>query len=315
MAAVLSVARMATLPGLKQVAYFNSKDTVEYDGEVFVRLAAYNQSLKALICESNECLPSTLPPKFSLSSSVGLNQLQELRNRAQAESLIAEEGRCSLFDDEETDERSSAKRKRFTKTTREEINAKRREHAALEVELEYGGEVESVKMLRPVVARDNVFVLFEERTLGRVLSYIREAGFEVKDARPADMPKGIYKRSDTLYIVKYTTADGRACYKSMNTLEGAMAFQANPTEPVEEEVSSLTLETAAVKASDDEGEEAPIPGNDGDAFAATPCGGVGANTPPHLVQTTAKRDVAEPAQQTTLKQFFSNMKRKSAEKP
>ena len=229
MAAVLCDLKCVKLPGLKSHAKFmNSVDVVEIEGEAtYVRFGCQNSSLIALVCEANHLAPSPdmrRKSKFSLSRSIGLAKLIELRNEAQAQALQEPIG-CSLFDP------SPSKKKPRISRTRSQINDMRKMHRSIDVDVPSHTSTsgfKTVKMLRPISSRDNVFVEYDPDSLACVLQFIRGAGFTDIPERIA-LPAGIRLRRGK-YVVVYFKKGGDKGYRLCDGLDDAKAFKAEQEE-------------------------------------------------------------------------------------
>ena len=101
-------------------------------------------------------------------------KLIELRNHAQATCLLDDEQTCSLWD---TDEDKEEKPKKFPKLSRGDIEAKRKNISAMDIDVPDTDPVQTVRVLRPVQPRDNLFVEYTAESLGNALFFIRNAGF------------------------------------------------------------------------------------------------------------------------------------------
>lgn len=227
MSAVLATVKCIHMPslGLKHCVRISDKDVTTCSGNTFIRLAPRNLTLKELVCENNPKVPHPMPHGFSLSRSLGLQQLMDLRNQTQADSLRDGADVCCLWDDE--DNATPRKRKSlFGSMCRDDIDRMRHETGTIGVEVASEEEKFNVEMLRPVHPRDNIFVRYDADTLGFVLRYIRDAGFgDVKPPR-FDEAKGVCRRSDALYIARYVKINGQDGYKSCKSKDGAIAFMA-----------------------------------------------------------------------------------------
>ena len=221
MAAILSEKKCVGLDGLiHQFFVWKPNDVVECHGAIFVRMSPSSYSLREILLEKNVLAPEPVPKRWSLSCSVGMNKLMELRNEQQAASLRGESNTsCNLFDDSPP----SDCLRRACRVPRPEIQKKRQEHDVLTVELELDGESKSVRLLRPMHPRDNLFIEYEAHTLGLVLRYFRALGFsDVKEPRP-DLPKGILNRKG-MYLVRHVKDNGEMGLKKFDELDAAIAF-------------------------------------------------------------------------------------------
>ena len=176
MIATLTDTKKVKLPGIKCAWRIAQTDDVrKVDQCVFVRLSAKNHSLLNIVREQNALAPSPLPEDFRLHKcSLGLMKLIELRNIAQATCLLDDEQNCNLWD---TDEDKEEKPKKFPKLSRGAIEAKRKDISAMDIDVPDTDPVQTVRVLRPVQPRDNLFVEYTAESLGNALFFIRNAGF------------------------------------------------------------------------------------------------------------------------------------------
>ena len=66
--------------------------------------------------------------------------------------------------------------------------------------------------------------------LAIVLAYMRSKEWEEPsdDVRPSHVPNGIHIRKDCKFNVKYTKTDGSFAFKTLTSMDDAIAFQADP---------------------------------------------------------------------------------------
>ena len=171
----------------------------------------------------------------TLNTSRGLAKLTKLRNQQQSEDLIAyanefHAGSCTLFG-------TSNKRPRinFNKHSHR-FNAN--EDASMVLEPEPG---KAIKVLRPCRPLESIWVSKDPASIANLISYIRSEGFDSSLVAPK-LPKGIQRRGQK-FVVKYIKEDGSNGWKTLSTLEAAVAYQetkqaaaeSDAREPVEAE--------------------------------------------------------------------------------
>jgi len=201
-------------------------DIIACEGKQFVRVAPSSHTLTALVLEPLET------KMRSITASVGLRTLTKLRNEAFAammqESLEPSPG-ASLFDlPSEAPKKKPKKRLSDRKKVDHKDNP-----MTLDVVIHVDGEHRTLKILQPFFGEsDNIFVEYEPASLGLLLQYLRQEGFDdeqkLRATRDGSLPKGIRARKDGKFIVAYTRDCGGKGYKTLNDLESAVAFQANP---------------------------------------------------------------------------------------
>ena len=213
--AVLSMTREITLPGVPATWKIRADDTMTVDDEVFVKLCCRNSSLSSLLGNKNGYL--------CLTRSQGYKALLELRNRECARVAVEEkqDDGCNLFDDV---------KKKSPRRSRTELEEARRHHRPITVNVDVlANGLQPVSMLRSTVAKDSIYIKFDEDSISTVLHILTTMGFDdnKKARNPDQMPKGI-ARHRTGYIVQYTAKCGSKKRKLLHAVDEALAFHANP---------------------------------------------------------------------------------------
>jgi len=210
------------------------EDVQEMGDKAFVKLNTMNTSLWALISSDNPNVQNGSASTKNLSTSKGLKELINMRNRIQSTALVPQT--CSLFE--------APKKK--ARVTREKALAMRTTPDSLIIPLIMDGITYDVSVLRPVHPNDAIFVEYSNSSIAAVVHYLRTSQFDdsLKRARTVGLPKGIHKKisGDKNYIVTYTKPDGSIAQKFVRELDDALAFHADPTMKLDE--------------SDDDGDEA-----------------------------------------------------------
>ena len=171
MAAVLSEIKCVNFGTLKSTwRVSKSQDVINVERDVFVRVIPTSTSLVGLICEQNQHAPSPLPHTFTLTKAVGYQAMIKLRNRTQAEELSqdVEDNACSLFDT--TAEGNQRKKPKLSRNAAEEA---RKRHQIMTIDVEGHG---SVRVLRPVLHSDSLFVHYSSESLTNMIKFIRHSG-------------------------------------------------------------------------------------------------------------------------------------------
>ena len=136
----------------------------------------------------------------------------------------------------------------------------------LEIDVNIDDRVTSIRVLRPVRARDALTVEFDETTILTVLKYIRDAGFT--DAKQhakkthTDFPsglKGVWARGGK-WTVLCNLTNGCTAYKSASSLEEAADLQSRAEagellEDVENTNDPMADAQAPAAGADDEKED------------------------------------------------------------
>ena len=201
--------RNVSLPGVKGSWLIKAQDTVEVDGEVFVRLRTTNSSLSSML--------GNVQGYCCLNRSEGLKVILKLRNQESERS----EG-CTLFDEQQPNKK---------RLSRSAASQERREHSkTVLISIDEENPEAKVLMLKAVHPTDCAWILYEEDSVNAVLNFLLKKGFSgTKRLRnPDKLPVGISRLSTSGgFIVKYNT-DGIVKRKKLNDLETALVFHADP---------------------------------------------------------------------------------------
>ena len=213
--ACLDMTRSVSLPGFKGSWVIRSKDTVEVDGDVFVRMDVKNSSLSTML--------GNVDGFYCLSRSEGLKEILKMRNQESERS----EG-CTLFDEQQPNKK---------RLSRSGAAKERCEHTkTVEVPIDEKVPKQKVMMLKAVHPTDCAWILFEEDTISFVLNFVLKKGFTVKKRlrNPDKLPRGISRLSSGGFSVKYMSNDIVKC-KKLNNMESALAFHSDPDAYFEQE--------------------------------------------------------------------------------
>jgi hypothetical protein len=206
-------------------------DIIDCDGQQFVRVSPKSHTLSAVVNEPSQKHSKNAEP-LPMKSSVGLAVLAKLRNEAHASKLNcthrdAEPG-ASLFDVEPGQGEPAYKKQKRLSESRKLLKS---QTTAMDVQIQVGGELKTIKVLQPVKESDGIFVEYDAESLWLLIQFLREQGFDegqtMRARRDPGLPKGIFQRKDK-YLVKYPKEDGSTGYKILDNLEEAVSFKANP---------------------------------------------------------------------------------------
>ena len=104
---------------------------------------------------------------YSCWHSLGLQELIKLRNEAQVKALSEADGKtCTLFE-------GTSRPAKKPRVSHAQMKTLRDDHDALTVQVSIDGQEHSIDVLRPVHGRDRLWVLYEESSLGAVITYLR----------------------------------------------------------------------------------------------------------------------------------------------
>ena len=254
MAAVLSEVKSVNFGTLKSTwRVSKSQDVINVERDVFVRFIPTSTSLVGLICAQNQHAPSPLPKNFSLTKAVGYQAMIKLRNRTQAEELSqdVDHNACSLFDTP-----AEVKKRKKTMLSRNAAEEARKNHQIMTIDVGYG----SVRVLRPVLQSDSLFVHYSSESLTNMIKFIRDSGFDhgLSWYQDQSLPKGTWRRGCT-YCVSYQKEDGTIGYKKCGSIDEVNTFRAEHHAEADAcEASADDGDTAvdACEASADDGEAA-----------------------------------------------------------
>ena len=118
----------------------------------------------------------------------------------------------------------------------------------------------SVRVLRPVLHSDSLFVHYNSESLANMIKFIRDSGFdhELSWSQDQSLPKGTWRRGCS-YCVSYTKKDGTIGYKKCGSIDEVNTFRAEQDAKADAcEASADDGDTAvdACEASADDGEAA-----------------------------------------------------------
>ena len=158
---VLSHPLAVSKPGLKAVITFKKADCLTLGSKTYVCFKPNNAGLCQMMVEANGEKSAADIKTFKSSwhyscwHSLGLQELIKLRNEAQVKALSEADG----------------------KSFHAQMKTLRDDHDALTVQVSIDGQEHSIDVLRPVHGRDRLWVLYEESSLGAVITYLRDMPF------------------------------------------------------------------------------------------------------------------------------------------
>ena len=206
---VLSQKIAVSKPGLKAVITFPKADCLTLGSKTYVCFKPNNAGLCQMMVEANGEKSAADIKTFKSSwhyscwHSLGLQELIKLRNEAQVKSLSEADGKtCTLFE-------GTSRPAKKPRVSHAEMKTLRDDHDALTVQVSIDGQEHSIDVLRPVHGRDRLWVLYEESSLGAVITYLRDMPFgdKLTHAELPDGVTGVIKRK-TGWIVKKKRDDG-----------------------------------------------------------------------------------------------------------
>ena len=162
----------------------------------------------------------------------------------------------------------------------------------MEIEVQLFGCKHSIQVLKPVCAKDALYVEFEANTLSIVIQFLRESGFAPEDAARKiqhNGEKGIQRRKDGKFLVKKQL--GKHKNQIVPTLWDALQLQMQSATNGDDnaETQPMAMENAA--NGDCNGEGAEDPAMYMENAANGDGNGEGAGDPPIGVECGAKKDI------------------------
>ena len=233
MAATLIETKSIAIEGLKSVFKVPKQDVVEVDGKHFICFKPYTPGLIALVTEQNVLAPSPLPKNFSLTTSSGLRMIKECRNEAQRDDLEAGPGGSNLFE-------VAAKKPKKSHVPQHEIKKAREDLVPITCTLPWGAEDIQLTVLRPVQARDSLWIEYKATTMAFVIKILREAGFNEEPSQKAmELPKGVMRKRDG-YLVRWKVLipEMKMKNKTFEDVDEAIRFQAMDDDAKEEYIAA-----------------------------------------------------------------------------
>ena len=172
MEAKLSRTLSVQMSGLKSRILFNAEDCMEINGNMYVQLKPSISGLCYIIAENNDDMSVDdikVNGHYSCAHSTGLLELMKLRNKAQIKELMESDGdQCTLFDSKEDN------KPRISHAEKRKLRLK---PDSIKVTICIEGEMHEVDVLRPVHARDRLWVLYESANIGAIISFLRAMPF------------------------------------------------------------------------------------------------------------------------------------------
>ena len=200
MKAQLSEIKCVRFEGLHAMLKFLPCEQCACDGLEFVRLNPRSGSLISVVCEANDDAPKPTPNNFSLTCCDAMCELQRLRNAAAAKELAQPAAdACSLFASAGGPQTKAAKARVSHQARKEQRLTKQSVVAQITTQ----GDAHAVEMIRPVAARDAIWVRYDQDTLDAVVQFLRSSTFSdqkhtykhLHDDLPHET-KGIHKRAN-----------------------------------------------------------------------------------------------------------------------
>lgn len=226
MSVTLIDTKSITVEGLKTVFKVPHSDVCVVNGKAFICLVPYRSSLVSLILEDNEMAPTVRDKDFSLTRSTGLLRIKEARNHAQALELGPVEG-SNLF------ELPIPKKSKKAVTPMQEMEKQYEDRVPITITLLWDAAEKDVVLLRPVQARDSLWVEYNADSIAWVIKMLREGGFEEEpftQRKAKDLPilpKGVVHFRGGYKVLWQCDVTARKMHgKVFSDMDEAVRFQA-----------------------------------------------------------------------------------------
>ena len=216
------VLHIVQIRGMKASWHVDGSEVKTLDGGEWLKVVPRSHTLVQVVMQDNEHMGAGSSGHLTnqtLHTSIGLAKLMKLRNQLQSEDLIAHAnafraGSCTLFG---TPKQVKRPRINFTKLS-QQFNA--HEGASMVLEPEPG---KAIKVLRPCRPLECIWVSKDPASIANMIGYMRSEGFDSSLVAPK-LPKGIQPRGQK-FVVKYIKEDGSNGWKTLSTLDAAVAYQ------------------------------------------------------------------------------------------
>ena len=216
----------------KKKWHFTDSQTLQVGSKTFVKLPRSHCHFASLVFHGCTTLPDPLPRNYSLSASIGYQNLVEQRNTKQAEELkdqYMESMVPDIFKDLVRKKQPSCKRASRTK-----IMEGRKAPETLVLSIEDGEEAPwALELVKPLNARDELAVELIPHVMHKVIKDLQDAGFssDLQDAHkkrkgmPSETPQGIWVRKDAKTGSSFFLAkDHNNKLKTCKTLDDALTI-------------------------------------------------------------------------------------------
>ena len=202
-----------------------ANQTLEVDTKTFVKLPRSHCHFASVVFHGCTAVPAPMPKNYSLSASIGYQNLVEQRNKRQAEELRANVP--EIFKD------LAAENFFLQGIKKAERKARPQTHETLEIEIEDDEEASwTLELVKPLNARDELAVELDPDVLNKVIKYLRHAGFssDLQDGNKkrkgmsSETPMGIWKRKDTDGSLYFVAKDHNGKRRNCKTLDDALTI-------------------------------------------------------------------------------------------
>ena len=229
--------------------HVTESQTLKVGSRTFVKLPRSKSQFAILVFHGCTTLPNPLPQNFSLSASIGYNNLVVQRNTQQAQELqnaYVESSVPDIFKDIVRENELAKER-----ASRAQIKENRQAPETLVLNLEDDEEAPwALELVKPLNARDELAVELDEHVINKVIKYLQHEGFnselqEVNKKRKgmsSDTPQGILNRKSAktgshIYLAKDHDGILRHCKTlddAVMVLQGVKPYGDLEDEPPEE---------------------------------------------------------------------------------
>ena len=174
------------------------EDTVEIEGSTFVKLGRSARGFAPLVFHENQNLPDPLPAGYSLTASVGYNELVKLRSDAATAHKMNSSGISPLF--------QNAQKKNSQKLTRKDITDSRGKPIVVNL---YIPDADPIQCLASACAQDSLQVSLSDGTIHDVILYLRNRPWDSSLMREKGEKDCVMKKVSRKSKVQFFQREGR----------------------------------------------------------------------------------------------------------
>ena len=224
----------------KKKWHVTESQTLTVGSKTFVKLPRSKSQFAILVFHGCKTLPNPRPKDFSLSASIGYNNLVDRRNTQQAQELqnaYVESSVPDIFKDIVRENELAKER-----ASRAQIKENRQAPETLVLNLEDDEEAPwALELVKPLNARDELAVELDADVINKLIKYLQHAGFsyelqEVNKKRKgmsSDAPQGILNRKSPytgshIYLAKDQDGILRTCKTLADDLQDTHSQAALP---------------------------------------------------------------------------------------
>ena len=210
--------KIVSMAGYKSQWKILPEDITIVDDQPFVRLKPFSYGLQQLASEENCLCSNKTPTKYwSLTYSIGYAKLIQLRSDASQDDDDST-GPC-LFGPR------PAKIPKNKHTPQIKLNQDRAAiRSTTDIIIRVDEQDRYIRILKSVHAQDAFHIMCDAQTIGLVVKFLRDEGFNEHEAK-IDLPAGVRLTKSGKYLAFVTNGDGKKKQKTAKTVDEAVAWQ------------------------------------------------------------------------------------------